>query len=254
MDISMKKFSLKTVLSVLLLTLSAVASADVSKAIADKVTAGLSSLMPGVVPDSVAATPVPGLYEVMLGPRLIYVSEDGNYLVQGSLFDLQTRKNITEPRLKQAKANAINAVSKDSLLVFSPPEGTAVKHKVYVFTDIDCGFCRKLHREMAAYNAAGIEISYLFYPRAGIGSESYKKAAQVWCSKDRHAAMDDAKAGKDLAVDPGCANPVEAHYNLGSLLGVSGTPALVLEDGEVVPGYVPADKLSKALDQMAAEK
>ncbi len=227
-------------------------SAEINKESEQRVTAGLGSILPGVIPDSVSATPIPGLYEVMLGPRLIYVSEDGKYLIQGSIIDLQNRQNITEPRLKQAKIKAVNDVGEDNMLVYSPAEGTAVKHTINVFTDIDCGYCRKLHREMDEYNAAGIRVRYLFYPRAGLDSESFVKAAQVWCAKDRQAAMDDAKAGKPLSADSTCENPVEAHMTLGALVGVSGTPALVLEDGEVVPGYVPADRLSKLLDQRAA--
>jgi thiol:disulfide interchange protein DsbC len=119
---------------------------------------------------------------------------------------------------------------------------------VSIFTDIDCGFCRRLHAEMAQYNKQGIAVRYLFYPRAGIGSDSYKKAVSVWCADDRQAAMDSAKAGNEVP-EKTCENPVEAHYELGQQMRVQGTPAIVLEDGEMVPGYVPPDKLRRALDQ-----
>ena len=138
------------------------------------------------------------------------------------------------------------------MLVYSPPKGVKTKHVVTVFTDIDCGYCRKLHAEMPDYNKQGIEIRYLFYPRAGVGSESYKKAVKVWCSDDKHKAMDVSKAGNRVEARIDCENPVDEHMTLGGLVGVSGTPALVLEDGKVVPGYVPADRLSKVLDARKA--
>lgn len=202
-----------------------------------------------VEPDKISKTPVQGLYEVMYGPRLVYVTEDGRFLVQGSIIDMQTRENITEPRLMQAKIDAVEGVGTDNMLVFSPPEGVEVKHRVNVFTDIDCGYCRKLHSEMADYNKEGIEIRYLFYPRAGRGTESYRKAVRVWCAKDRHKAMNIAKAGNAVTgSNTDCENPVDDHMALGALVGVSGTPALVLDDGKLVPGYVPAKRLIKVLD------
>ena len=185
----------------------------------------------------------------MYGPRLVYVTEDARFLLQGSIIDMQTRENITEPRLMKAKIDAVEGVGVENMLVFSPPEGTAVKHRVNVFTDIDCGYCRKLHAEMPEYNKNGIEIRYLFYPRAGRGTESYKKAVRVWCSQDRHKAMDIAKAGNPVpASNTNCENPVDGHMALGTMVGVSGTPALVLDDGQLVPGYVPAARLVKMLD------
>jgi thiol:disulfide interchange protein DsbC len=131
------------------------------------------------------------------------------------------------------------------MVIYAPEEA---RHTVTVFTDIDCGFCRRLHAEMDQYHAQGIAIRYLFYPRAGIGSDSYAKAVSVWCADDRKGAMDDAKAGKSVPAKS-CENPVEEHYELGQQMRLQGTPALVLADGEVVPGYVPADKLRRALDQ-----
>jgi thiol:disulfide interchange protein DsbC len=119
-----------------------------------------------------------------------------------------------------------------------------------VFTDIDCGYCRKLHNEMAKYNAEGITVRYMPYPRSGLNTPSYYKAVSVWCSDDRRDALTRAKAGKDVPRAT-CDNPVQASLELGHQLGVTGTPALVLEDGQLLPGYVPAKKLSQVLDQQA---
>lgn len=232
----------------LLLAAGTLPAQSVDPAVEKNIREQLSVLLPGVSPNSVTATPAAGIYEVMFGPRIVYVTEDARFLVQGNIIDMQTRENITEPRLKQAKIDAIENVGNDNMLVFSPGQGTPVKHTVNVFTDIDCGFCRKLHGEMDAYNKAGIEIRYLFFPRAGKGTASYKKALQVWCADDRHKAMTTAKAGESLDSATDCNNPVDDHMVLGALLGVTGTPALIFEDGSLLPGYVPADRLSKMLE------
>ncbi len=210
-----------------------------------RIRSALAQVLPNTAPDSIAATPVPGLYEVMFGPRLVYISEDGRYLLQGSLIDLETRQDLTEPRLAAAKLKAIEAVGEANMLVYAPEKP---KHVITVFTDIDCGFCRKLHAELDQYLAQGIEIRYLLYPRAGENSESYQKAVSVWCADDRRSALTAAKQGQEVPPRT-CANPVLEHMALGRLIGLQGTPALVLDDGEVVPGYVPADKLRQMLDQ-----
>ena len=223
-------------------------AAEVDAKILQNIEKSLDLLLPGIKPDSVLKTPVAGIYEVMFGPKVVYMSEDGRFLIQGSIVDLQTRENLTEPRVMEAKIQAIESVGNDNMVVYSPSQGTAVKHRVNVFTDIDCGYCRKLHEQMDEYNKMGIEIRYLFFPRAGKGSESYRKAVQVWCADDKRAAMDIAKSGAALTGKDDCENPVDDHMMLGSLVGVSGTPALVLDDGQLVPGYVPPDRLIKVLD------
>ncbi len=199
----------------------------------------------GVNPKNIFHSPVPGLYQVAMPPRFYYVSADGRYVVDGDLIDMRTKENVSqEPRNKSVSA-AINAMGEDSMIVFGKD---TLKHTVTVFTDIDCGYCRKLHKEVNKYNELGIRIRYMAYPRAGIGSGSFKKAEAVWCSKDKKAAMTKAKNGEELKVDK-CNNPVAQHYALGNMIGIQGTPALVLEDGTVVPGYIPAARLSEALNK-----
>ncbi|MCP5303803.1 MAG: DsbC family protein [Chromatiaceae bacterium] len=220
-------------------------AADIDAAAEQRIRNSLAVLLPGLVPDTIVASPVGDLYEVTFGMRVVYVTGDGRYLLSGKLIDLETRTEITENRLSELKLKALAEVGEDEMLIYGPDDAP---HTLTVFTDIDCGFCRKLHSEMPSYNAQGIRIRYLFYPRAGIGSESYDKAVSVWCADDRRAAMDAAKAGK--AIEPRkCENPVAEHYALGQAMRVQGTPALVLEDGEMLPGYLPADKLRRLLDQ-----
>ncbi len=206
----------------------------------------LTAALGGNEPDAVSATKVPGLYEVTFGSQIVYLSEDGRYAVRGDLIDLASLENLTDARREGLRLAAVDAVGEDNMVIFEP-EGE-VRHTVTVFTDIDCGYCRKLHREMASYLDEGIRVRYLAFPRAGIGSESYQKAVSVWCSEDTRDAMTRAKRGEDVG-SLSCPNPVAQHYQLGRELGVTGTPSLVLESGRLMPGYLPATRLAQILDQ-----
>lgn len=206
---------------------------------------GMSKLLSGHPVKSVVPSPIPGVYEVMVGPQLYYVSADGKYLLSGKLFDIESRKDLTSPKEEKAKADAIEAVGEDNMVIFSPKD---FKYTITVFTDLDCGYCRKLHSQIDQYNERGIRVRYLMFPRAGIGSDSYKKAVNVWCSDDRKAALTAAKAGGKVE-DKSCDNPVANQYALGQLVGVTGTPAIFLSDGELVPGYVPPAKMEAILKQ-----
>lgn len=195
-------------------------------------------------PDAVQKTPVAGLYEVSYGTHLFYVSADGRFLLQGDMVDLQSRTNLTEGRRSGARLTALKN-AEESMIVYSPKGET--KHTITVFTDIDCGYCRKLHNGMKEMNDLGIAVRYLAFPRAGVGSPSYDKAVSVWCSKDQRKSMDTAKANGKLTPAK-CDNPVAEHMALGQALGVNGTPALVLEDGRMLPGYLPPDRLLQAIE------
>ncbi len=216
-----------------------------------RVRAGLGDVMPGHQPDSIVETPIPGLYEVAYGPRLFYVSADGKYLISGDLFDITKRVNISEDHRGKARMDAINGLTAKDMIIY-PAKGTA-KHTITVFTDIDCAYCRKLHKGMPEMNALGITVRYLSFPRAGIPSSSYDKAVSVWCAADRNKAMDMAK-NDDKVVTKTCAdNPVQKEYAMGELVGVTGTPAIVMEDGTLLPGYLPPQRLLQTLDQHVAQ-
>ena len=240
----MKKSLIALTLSMLfVLAGSAAAEGDTSanKAIEDSI----KLIIPGSKADSIKPTKVPGLYEVMVGAKLFYMSEDGNYLVQGTLYDIKAKQDLTESRLADARVSSLSKVSTDKTINFKPK---TKKHLIYVFTDIDCGYCRKLHSEIDQYLNEGIEIRYLFFPRAGEGSDSWQKAVSVWCAKDRNTALTKAKKGETIETKQ-CENPVKEHYSLGEALGASGTPMIVTETGHVLPGYVAASQLSKMLAQ-----
>jgi thiol:disulfide interchange protein DsbC len=204
----------------------------------------MAKSMPSMKIDSVQPSEVKGLYEVMVGANIFYVSEDGKYLLQGRLVDVAARKDLTEAKLSNARKLAIEKIGQENMIVFKPK---IKKYTVTVFTDIDCGYCRKLHSEIDQYLAQGITIQYLFFPRAGKGSDSYNKAVSVWCAKDRNAALTDAKKGNTPPAKT-CDNPVDEHMQLGADFDVKGTPMIVTEKGNIYPGYLPAKQLVEALE------
>lgn len=207
-------------------------------------------LFNGVTEDKITPSPIDGLYQVSAPPRIFYVSANGRYIVKGDLIDTVGNKNISRIAKNQAQKKAIDSVDEDSMIIFGDK---SLKHTVTVFTDIDCGYCRKLHKEVKKYNDLGIRIRYMSYPRAGIGSGSFKKAEAVWCSKDRKKALTDAKNNIAIKSEK-CKSPVAQQYTLGQMMGINGTPALVLEDGTIVPGYIPAARLSEGLNQVKKQK
>lgn len=214
-----------------------------------KIRAELAKKLGDISLDSIEASPVPGLYEVLMGARLYYVSADGRYFIQGKMTDIETGTDLTEAKVSVARKKLIDNVGEDRMIVFGKGDE---KYTINVFTDIDCGYCRKLHSQIDDYNDKGIRVRYLFYPRTGVNSESGRKAVSVWCADDRKKALSEAKQGKALA-QKNCSNPVADQYALGKIVGITGTPALVLENGELIPGYIPPARLRRLLDAKASE-
>ncbi|HHB91831.1 MAG TPA: DsbC family protein [Thioploca sp.] len=196
-----------------------------------------------------STTPIPGLYEAMIGSEIVYISADGNYLIMGDIRDLKTGKNIADSKFSKLRLKALNSLNVRDMVVFAPENGT--KHVVHIFTDVDCPYCAKIHKEVPTLNKAGIEVRYLAFPRAGIGSGTYNDMVSVWCAKDRQQAMTDAKEGKEIEKAE-CNNPVADQYKLGQSIGINGTPALILSDGELIPGYLPAQRLINYINQKSS--
>ncbi len=211
----------------------------------------LTKIIPGQMPDVIAETPYKGLYEVVIGSDIFYLSADGRYLIQGDMIDLNTEVNMTEGRRNKGRHDLMATIDLASKLRYTPAEDK-VAHVIDVFTDVDCTYCRKLHGQMAEYNDNGIEIRYLAFPRAGIGSRSYDKIVSVWCAEDQKAEMTLAKNGQK-PQQKSCENPVQEHMALARKIGINGTPALVLEDGTLLPGYIPPVQLKKILDERKAK-
>lgn len=210
--------------------------------------AKFSSARPELVVSDVTESEVKGIYKVTFDGRgSVYANETGEYFFVGDLYQIENNRmvNVTEKQSNGPRAELLSKVSRDDMIIFSP-EGE-VKASVVVFTDVDCGYCRKLHGEVAKMNDLGIEIKYLAYPRAGIGSPSYRKIASAWCADDRQDAITKLKSGIDIPTNVCEGNPVADQFNIGIQAGLSGTPAIVLESGELIPGYMPAAKLAKTI-------
>jgi thiol:disulfide interchange protein DsbC len=216
----------------------------------EQVRAAVSKLTTADKVDSIEPSVLEGIYEVMIGTQLYYISKDGKYLFNGKLYDIDKREDLTTPKMAKVKAKAIEAVGEDNMIIFSPED---YKHTITVFTDIDCGYCRKLHKEIDQYQNLGIRVRYLMFPRAGIGSPSYNKAVSVWCSDNRQESLTEAKAG-EVIDEKTCDNPVQSHMALGQSVGVNGTPAVFLENGDMLPGYVPAARMAAQLNATAPQK
>jgi thiol:disulfide interchange protein DsbC len=208
--------------------------------------ATLAKLQPDMPIEAIAESPMSGLYQVHLkGGRLLYASADGQFLMQGNLYQFKDDEAVNLTRQAESKgvAKAINSIPTSEMVVFSPKE--PAKAHITVFTDTDCGYCQKLHSEVPELNRRGIEVRYMAFPRQGLGSHGYNTMVSVWCAKDRQAAMNQAKSRADLPA-ASCDNPVAKQYELGQMIGVNGTPAIVMGNGELIPGYQPAPELAKA--------
>lgn len=226
-------------------TTVAPAAADANKGAEQAIRKTLQTLELDVPVESVAASPVGGLYEVKLqGGRVLYASPDGQFVMQGYLYQIKDGKpvNLTEKTERQGVAKLINGIPTGEMVIY-PAKGETKSH-ITVFTDTTCPYCHKLHAEVPELNRQGIEVRYLAFPRQGMGSDGDKQLQAVWCSSDRRAALDKMVEGKDIKAAK-CANPVSKQFELGQSIGVNGTPAIVLESGQVIPGYQPAPQLAK---------
>jgi len=206
----------------------------------------IASKIPGTRPDDLRPSPIQGVYELTRGADIAYVSSDGKYAISGDLYDLAANDNLTEQHRRETRAKLIAAVPESEMLIFGPKDP---KYTVTVFTDVDCAYCRRLHSQIAEYNRLGIRVRYLFYPRSGPNTDSWMKAEEVWCSDNRNDALTRAKLGEELKTKPCAGNPVARHYALGRDFDIRGTPAILMPDGEMLPGYLPPTMLAQHLKE-----
>lgn len=207
----------------------------------------LATRLNGIAVEDISDSPVEGIYQVAVGANVAYVTKDGRYIIRGDIYDAETSSNVTEDTRAKARVSMLEGIDPASMIVFKPADGN-VKHKITIFTDIDCGYCRQFHREIDKVTALGIEVHYLFFPRTGPNTESWEKADKVWCASNHNAALTRAKLGGEVPNAPACQSPVESHYALGQRIGVRGTPAIFAENGDLIGGYLPPAQLAKVLD------
>ncbi len=228
---------------------TAVAEPGSIEEVKSAITATMQQSRPNLKINSVVATPITGLYKVSIeGARDIYSSANGQYFISGNdLFEARPDElvNLTELERQVDRAKVIAELDINDTIVFAP-EGE-VKEVLYVFTDVDCGYCRLLHSKMEEYNAMGVEVRYLGYPRAGIHSPSFQKLATAWCADDKQAALTKLKNQEELPLSVCDDNPVAAQYKMARDIGLTGTPALVLANGELISGYLDPNNMRQRL-------
>ena len=240
---------------ILLLGLGALghgAFADSTDQTADPRVALVKLLPAGSKVEDLRPSPIPGIFEFSQGADVSYLTVDGKFFLDGNVYDMVTRENLTEGLRTKARVAMINAVPESQMLIFSPKNPL---YTITVFTDVDCGYCRKLHSEMAELNRLGVRVRYMFYPRTGPNTDSWRKAEAVWCAADRNDALTRAKAGGPVDTSKSCGpNPVAREYALGQSIGVRGTPAIVTESGDYISGYLPPRDLLEQIKELQAAK
>lgn len=228
------------------LSLAGMVCAEAAGNMEAQIRQNLQKSIPNLDIVSVEPAGASGLYEVRTNySETLYVTADGKHFVVGDLYRLNSSgvQNLSEANREKERAAALAAIPESDMVVFKPAQ---TKAKITVFTDVDCGYCRKLHQDVPKMNELGIQVNYVAYPRAGIGSSSHQKLVSVWCAPDRQQAMTAAKQGREV-VSKDCTNPVAAQYAVGNAIRISGTPAIILENGALIPGYVPAQVLAEQL-------
>ena len=236
---------ISTILLITSLFLSSAVSAEtnVGQAGVDKLTKALAASMPNVRPNKISSTPIAGLYEVIVGTQVVYMSDDARFMIEGDLYDLKSNENYSENAKSGIRLATMKQLGAEKMLVYRPEK---VSNTITVVTDIDCPYCRRLHDEVPDYMENGVEVRYIFMPLKG--SADMKKTVSVWCADDQQLALDIAKAGGEVE-EKTCDNPIQEHLKVARELGVRGTPAILLEDGKMLPGYIPYNKLVAQMRQ-----
>ncbi|MBD3821253.1 MAG: DsbC family protein [Thiotrichales bacterium] len=237
----MKKQFLKKSLLAMMLSTAFMATAQADE---QAIRNTLKEITPNAAEAKITPSVIPGLYQVVLGTRVLLMDDKARYVFSGDLIDLKTRKNLTTAAENKQRKSILDSLDESKMIVY-PAKG-ATKRTITVFSDIDCPYCKKLHDDIPKLTAAGIKVRYLSFPRAGVGSGSYKKAVAVWCSTDRRKALDKVMTGGAVDMKT-CANPVMNDMKLAELFGVNGTPNILLDDGELIPGYVESKDLIQKL-------
>ena len=203
-------------------------------------------LPPGTQIEKIEESSFPNIYKVYYGDiQPLYVSKSGKYFLYGDMFEINSSEiiNLTALDIKKQRISLMKEINKDELISFSSDDET---YSVTVFTDVDCGYCRKLHNEIKAYNKLGISINYAAFPRSGIGTEAFTKMVGAWCSTNPKQSITYLKDGKKLDLNFCDSQPVSKHYAIGKKIGITGTPAIISSEGELFPGYYsPQDLLDK---------
>lgn len=205
----------------------------------------------GLTVEQVKPTAIDGLLEITTNQGVLYISADGTRLISGGMFDIsgETAIDETTPSVEAMRKTQIEAMADTTILYAAENE----QHRITVFTDISCGYCRQLHQRMDDYLAAGISIQYMAFPRNGLNDEVFEQMETIWCSESPQRRMDAAKSGRTLKTTA-CDSPVAKHYALAKQFGITGTPAAVTADGVLLSGFRPPELMLKDLAETAAAR
>lgn len=207
---------------------------------------------PTLTIDNITPSPIPGLYQVMAGGSVLYLSADGRYAVSGDIIDLNhEQENITEVVRKRARVAGLQTLGKDQMILYPAKDS---KYTISIFTDVDCGYCRKLQAEISKLNDLGITVQYLPFPRSGPQSPTAEKMVRIWCAKDKQQALDMASNDKDFDAKACNDHDILKAFQYGLMIGVSGTPSILFEDGTLVPGYLPPEKIKEIAEQIQQQQ
>jgi thiol:disulfide interchange protein DsbC len=234
-------------LSLCLAAVEALAATPPDLIVSSTQLSAVAARIQGAKVSDLRATPIPGIYEYVQGAQIVYVTEDGRFAFNGDLYQLADKANLTDSRRRALRLALLAAVQESSMVIFEPKDPKNTKYTITVFTDVDCQYCRLLHSQIAEYNRLGVRVRYLFFPRGGPNTESWTKAEQVWCSPDRQTALTQAKLGQPLVARVCSPNPVGKDYELGNMIGLQGTPGIVTETGDLLPGYLPPPAMVEEL-------
>ena len=202
----------------------------------------LAKILPADVPYSVFSSPVSGFYQVVIGMRVVFISDDGKYMINGALIDINSRENITETASAAVRIKMLKDIPESSMIIFEGnKDGALYGRNISIFTDVDCPYCKKLHREVPQLSEAGITIRYLAYPRNGTQTSTYQDMVSIWCAKDQKAALEQAlESGNSAQVASKCNHPVQDHMMYAGMFEVRWTPFMIFDNGQAIPGYAPA--------------
>ena len=214
----------------------------------DEIKAKLNEIIPDEISiETVDDTYSSNFFSVELSDgSLFYVTADGEFIINGDLYQIKKNSliNFSDMRDSKIRINKILEINPSEFITFKPKEK---KTDIYVFTDVDCGYCRKLHSEITSYLENGIQVNYLAFPREGLESETYQKMNNAWCSKDPQASLTNLKLGKTIKSDDCTKKIVSRHYNLAKEFNAQGTPTIILENGFLLAGYYSAEEVLKFL-------
>ena len=212
------------------------------------ISAKLENILPAdAVIESIEPSIFDGIYKVYYGDlQPIYVSQDGNFFIYGDMYQINSNRiiNITNEETKSRRIDLLSSIPSNELIIFKSKNEISA---ITVFTDVDCGYCRKLHSQISEYNKVGITVKYAAFPRSGIGTQTFTRMVGAWCADDPKKVITDLKNDKKLNLDFCDDQPIAKHYVIGQKLGISGTPAIITPDGELIPGYVSPEELLSRL-------